>query len=100
MTRDAMLQRQPVQKFHGDEGLPVLLVNVVNRADVGVIQCGGGLCFAFETSESLRVAGNFLRQKFQRHEAMKPRVLSLIDHAHTTTAELLYDTVVGNSLAD
>ena len=32
---DAVLQRLAVQKFHDDEGLPVLLADFVNRADVG-----------------------------------------------------------------
>ena len=45
---DAVFQRQPVQKLHGDEGLSVLLADVVDRADVGVIQCRGRLGFALE----------------------------------------------------
>jgi len=61
-----------------------------------VIQCGGGLRFAFETGESLRVAGNFLRQEFKRHEAMKPRVLGFIDDAHSATAEFFGDAIVQN----
>ena len=35
LARDAMLQGHPVQKFHGDKRLAVLLANVVNGADVG-----------------------------------------------------------------
>ncbi len=34
---DAMLQRHAIEKFHGNERLPVLLADVVNRADVVVI---------------------------------------------------------------
>jgi len=33
-----MLQRYPIQKFHGDECLSILFADVVDRADVGVIQ--------------------------------------------------------------
>ena len=47
-----------VQKLHGDERLPVLLADVVNRADVGVVQCGRGLGFALKAGERLRVSGN------------------------------------------
>ena len=43
---DAVLQRHAIEKFHGDEGLAVLLADVVNGADVGMIQRGGGLGFA------------------------------------------------------
>jgi hypothetical protein len=35
-----VLQGLAIQKLHGDERLPVLLANIVNRADVLVIQCG------------------------------------------------------------
>ena len=34
---NAMLQRHPVEKLHGDEGMTILLANVINRADVGMI---------------------------------------------------------------
>jgi hypothetical protein len=35
---DAMLQRQPVQKFRGDEGTPAIFTNFVDGANVGMIQ--------------------------------------------------------------
>ena len=62
-TADAVLERDAFKIFHGDERLPVLLADIVNCADVGMIQCGRGLSFALETSECLRVSGNFLRQE-------------------------------------
>jgi hypothetical protein len=58
------------------------------------------LRLAFETSESLRVAGNIVRQELECNEAMKPGVLGLVNHAHTTAAELFDDTIVRNSLPD
>jgi hypothetical protein len=51
------------------------------------------MCFAFETRESLRVAGYFLGQELQCNEAMKPGVLGLVDDAHATAAEFLYDAM-------
>jgi hypothetical protein len=33
-----MLQRLPVQKFHGDEALALVLANFVDGADVGMVQ--------------------------------------------------------------
>jgi hypothetical protein len=33
-----MLQRHALQKFHGDERLPMLVVNFVDGADVRMIQ--------------------------------------------------------------
>ncbi len=57
-TRDAMFQRHAFEVFHGDEGLAVLLANVVDRTDVGVVERGGGLGFALEARKRLRVAGD------------------------------------------
>jgi hypothetical protein len=35
---DAVFQRHAVEKLHDDEGFPVVLADLVNRADVRVIQ--------------------------------------------------------------
>src|SRR5271157_2587588 len=45
---DAMLQRHSIEKFHGNERSTVLLVNVVDSADVGMVQRRGGASFAAE----------------------------------------------------
>ena len=60
LSVDAMLQRNPVQKLHGDKRLAMLVVNFIDRADVGMIQGRGRLGFALKTPESLRIAGNFV----------------------------------------
>ena len=39
LASDVVLERQPIQELHHDEGLPFALVDVVNRANVGVIEC-------------------------------------------------------------
>jgi hypothetical protein len=36
---DAVLQRLAIQEFHQDVRLAALLTNIVNRADIGVVQC-------------------------------------------------------------
>lgn len=100
LAGNAMLQGDTVQILHGDKRLPVLFANLVDGANVGVIQCGCGLSFAFETSESLRVVGNFLWQEFQRHEAMKPGVFCFVDDAHAAAAEFSDDAVVRNRTPD
>ena len=89
-----MFQRCAIQILHGDERFSVLFADVVNRADVGVIQCRCGLRLALESGQRLRVAGNLLRQELQRDKAVKARVLRFVDHAHTTAAEFLDDAVV------
>jgi len=67
---DTVLQSCTIQKLHRDKCLAVLLANVVNRANVGVVQCGCGLCLALKTGKHLRVTGNIFWQEFEGNEAM------------------------------
>ncbi len=99
-ARDSVLQRQAVQKLHGDEGTALLLANVVNGADVGVVQCGRGLGFTLKAGQRLRVAGDFIGQEFQGDKSAQPGVLGLVHHTHPTAAQLLDDAVVRDGLAD
>lgn len=48
LTRDHVLERLPFQKLHYDERLALPLVNLMNRADVGVVQTRGGAGFALK----------------------------------------------------
>ena len=95
-----MLQRQAVQKLHGDERLTVLVANFVDGADVGMIQCGGGLRFALKAVEGLRVFGYVVGQELQGDKAVELHVLGFVDHTHAAATELLDDAVVRNGLAD
>ena len=97
---DAVLQRPPVQKLHGDERFAVLVVNFVDRADVGMVQCRGRLGFALETAECLRVFGYVVGQELEGHKAIELHVLGLVDHTHPAAAQLLDDAVMGEGFAD
>ena len=68
--------------------------------DVRMIQRRSGLRFALEAAEGLRVFRNLIRQKLQGDKAVQLYVLGLVDDAHPTAAELLFDAIVRNSLAD
>jgi hypothetical protein len=46
---DAMLQRHTVQVLHDNECLPVLLINLMNCANVRMVQSRSGPSFAFES---------------------------------------------------
>ena len=47
-SADTMLQRRAVQKLHGDECLAIVLINLMNRADVRMIQRGRRLRLALK----------------------------------------------------
>jgi hypothetical protein len=72
----------------------------MDGADVGMIQGRCGLRFALEAAQDLRVFRNLVRQELQGDKAVQLYVLSLVDHAHTTAAELFYDAIVRNGLPD
>jgi len=60
-----------IEVIHGDECFRIVLADVVNGANIGMIQCGGCLRFALETRQGLRIFGNFVRQKFESDESME-----------------------------
>ncbi len=50
-----MLQRLALEILHHDKWLPFVLTNVVNSANVRMIESGGGARLALEALEGLRV---------------------------------------------
>ena len=98
--RNVMLQRHAVEKLHGNKGLPVLVINLVDGTDVRMIQCRRSLRFAAEAGQCLRVLGYFIWQELKGNKASESGVLGLIDHAHTTAAQLVDDAEVRDGLAD
>src|SRR5258707_10764954 len=95
-----MLQRHAVQKLHGDDCLAALLANVMNCADVWVIQSGRCLCFTTKTLQCLAVLGHVLGHKLQSHKTVEPGIFRLVHHTHSATAEFLTDAVVRDGLTD
>jgi hypothetical protein len=91
---DQVLQGGPVEKLHGYEGSTVLFANVVDCANAGMIQRGGGLSFSLKATQSLLVAGNFFREKLQRYETPQSGVFGLVNHSHATATEAFDDAVM------
>ena len=95
-----MLECHPIQKFHGDERFSILLTDVIDRANVGMIQRRCCFCLAPEATENLGIIGYILGQELKSHKAVQACVLSLVDNTHAATAEFLNHAVVRNGLAD
>src|ERR1035441_9932560 len=55
---DQVLQGFTVEVLHGDERLAVLFANVVDGADIGMVEGGRGLSLTPETLKSLAVLGH------------------------------------------
>src|ERR1700741_2784641 len=84
---DTMLQRHSVQKFHDDERVAVVVADLINGADVGMVECGSGTRFPAKTLQRERVLGLLFRKKFQGDETAEFGVLSLVDDTHPSTAQ-------------
>ncbi len=97
---DAMLQRRPFQKLHGDEGLGLVTADLVNGADVGMVQGRGGPSLTAKTLERLRVLGEVIGQELQRDIAPELRVFGFVNHSHATAAQLFGNPVVRDGLID
>ena len=92
-------RRQPVQILHGDKRFAGTFANIVNRADVRMIQRRRRLRLPLKSRQRLRIRRHVIRQKFQRHKAVQPRIFRLVHHAHTAATKLFNNQVVGNGLA-
>ena len=81
-------------------GRPSALVDVVDGADVGMIQRGGRPRLALEALERTGLHGHVVGQELEGDRAIEARVFGLVDHAHAAAAEEFGDLVVGDPLAD
>ncbi len=95
-----MLQGQAIQVLHGDEGLAILFANVVDGADVGMVEGRGRLGLAAKALQDLAVLGDVFREEFQSDEAIEPGVFGLVNHTHAATTQLFNNAVVRDGLAD
>ena len=97
---DTVLQRLPLEKLHREEGAAVVFANVVDRADIRMIEGRGGASLPPEPLQHGQLSGDLVRQKFERHKAPQAGVLSFVDHPHPATADFFEHPVVGDSFTN
>jgi hypothetical protein len=97
---DMVFERGAIQKLHSDKRLVFVCSDLIDGADIGVVQgrCGTGL--PAETLQRLRIMRQFLGKELQRNGAVKIGVHCLVNHAHTTPANLFKDAVARNGCRD
>ena len=99
-ARDAILQRLAIEQLHHHELLAVVGADVVERADVRVIEVRDDPRFALEALDRVGVGVRFVGQELDRDLPAEPRVFRFVDDAHAAGAEARQDLVVRNGLAD
>src|ERR1700681_4697275 len=95
-----MFQRRPVEVLHDDEGSAVLLADVINGADIGMVESRCGLSLAAKSLERQPVLGDIFRKEFERNKTIKAGVFSFVNDPHTATAELINNAVVGDNFTN
>jgi hypothetical protein len=83
---DPVLYAFAFQQLHYDHGLMLVFFHVMNGANVGMVQCGGGPGLTLKTGQHVWVACDVRRQKLESHKAMQPDVFGFVDHAHPGAA--------------
>ena len=98
---DLGLDRLALVIRHRDEEPPVRrLVDLVDRADVGMVQRRGRLRLDLEAALGVLVLRAFSRKELQRDRSLELGVLGKVDHAHSAAAERVDDAIVRDGLAD
>jgi hypothetical protein len=89
-----------LQLLHDDKGMAVVVLDIVDGADVRVVQAGRRPRFAFEAVQRLAVADHVVRDELQGHMPAEAKVFSLINNAHASATDFPDDAIVGDRLAD
>jgi hypothetical protein len=85
--------------LHDEEMDPVLMPDVVERADVGIVQRGDRAGFAVESFAPDGIACVILAEDFDRDGPIEAGVERLIDIAHAALAERRGDLIGAESTA-
>jgi hypothetical protein len=93
-------ERLPFQVLHHEKRTCIFFRNFEQRANVGMVQGGGGASLTPEAFQHLPVVGNLIGEEFQSHKTAEADVLCLEHDTHAAAPQLLNDPIVGDGLSD
>src|ERR1700691_2690666 len=88
------------QLLHDDEGMAIVVLDVVDGADVRMVQAGRRSRLALEAVQRLAVADHAVRNELQGHMPAEAQVLGLTNYAHASATDFPDNAIVGDRLAD
>ena len=91
--RNQLVQGLPGDVLHDHEVNAILRADVVNDADVGMLQCGDGFRFLLEAHLQIWVRRKMGGKDLNRYRALQPGVAGEIHFAHAAGAEQRLDFV-------
>src|SRR5262249_4778505 len=98
LASDHVPEDLPLQQFHRYECFPVGFINLVNRADVRVVQRGRSFGLPREAAEGLWMGGEFAGKNLEADMAPQLQIFCLVHNPHTPTADFAEYPVVGDCL--
>ncbi len=99
MFPDELLEGLSFQQLHGDKVAAIGLPDLIDSADIRMIQGRGGPGFTLKTLQRRSVLFQFAGQKLQRNVPAQIDVFGFVHHSHAATAQLLQNAVVRNDFA-
>jgi hypothetical protein len=93
-------ERQSLDQFEDEKALSFVLLEAVNRGDIGVIQRGEERGFALKTGQPPGVTGEEIREDLDGDITLEILIMGAADDSHTTFAEFFDNPVMRNGLAD
>ena len=98
MAREVLIERLALHQLHSDEVLAFGLADLVNGADVGMVEGRGGAGFLGKALQCLRVSDEIFGQEL--HPTAQGKVFGGPDGAHAAGANAVEHTVMGNLAND
>jgi hypothetical protein len=98
-AQDPLLECATLQQLHGDEVPAVGFVDVVNGANIGVVQRRGGARLALEAFERVLIARKLFRQELQRHLPAELQIFGLVNDTHPPAPELFENAIMRDGFA-
>ncbi len=77
-----VFERLAVEEFHGDERMALVFANLINRADVGMVERGSGAGLAAKALERQKITRDIVGKEFEGDEAAELHVFGFVDDAH------------------
>ena len=97
---EPILKGLTLESFHDQEGLSLVLRQVVDGADVRMVQGRGSTGLALKPLQRVGPAGEILWEKLQRHFATEVQILGFVHHPHPASTQPTGDLEVRDRLAN
>ncbi len=94
LDRNLVFQRGAIDEFHNDKLLVVFFLDVVDRADIRMIQRRSGFCFLEEPRLFRFVGSKMMGEKLHRNEPIQFRILSLVNDTHAPLTQLFENLIM------